>query len=182
MRVEDTLLEIAKISILNKFDDSFKIDKADLLNRHTILSRKGACFVTINLNGRLRGCIGSLAAHRNLLDDVIENAQKAAFEDPRFKPLSYEEFKDCSVELSILTPAVKLEYKDTADLKAKIEVGVHGVVLQLDGKRATYLPQVWEQIPTFEEFFESLSQKAGFSKSVLENHPNIFIYTAIKIK
>jgi AmmeMemoRadiSam system protein A len=182
MRVEDTLLEIAKISILNKFDDSFKIDKADLLNRHTILSRKSACFVTINLNGRLRGCIGSLAAHRNLLDDVIENAQKAAFEDPRFKPLSYEEFKDCSVELSILTPAVKLEYKDTADLKAKIEVGVHGVVLQLDGKRATYLPQVWEQIPTFEEFFESLSQKAGFSKSVLENHPNIFTYTAIKIK
>ena len=182
MRVEDTLLEVAKISILNRFDDSFKIDKADLLNRHTILTTHGACFVTINLNGRLRGCIGSLAAHRNLLDDVIENAQKAAFEDPRFKPLTYEEFKYCSVELSILRPAVKLEYSDVADLKTKIGVGVHGVVLQLDGKRATYLPQVWEQIPTFEEFFESLSKKAGFSESVLEKHPNIFTYTVIKIK
>ncbi len=182
MRVEDTLLEVAKTSILNRFDNSFKIDKADLLSRHKILGSNGACFVTINLNGRLRGCIGSLVAHKNLLDDVIENAQKAAFADPRFKPLSYEEFKYCSVELSILTPAVKLEYKDTADLKAKIEAGVHGVILELDGKRATYLPQVWEQIPTFEEFFESLSKKAGFSKSVLENHPNIFTYTAIKIK
>ena len=182
MRVEDTLLEVAKTSILNRFDNSFKIDKADLLSRHKILSSNGACFVTINLNGRLRGCIGSLVAHKNLLDDVIENAQKAAFADPRFNPLSYEEFKYCSVELSILTPAIKLEYKDTADLKTKIEAGVHGVILELDGKRATYLPQVWEQIPIFEEFFESLSKKAGFTKSVLENHPNIFIYTAIKIK
>ncbi len=182
MRVEDTLLEVAKTSILNRFDNSFKIDKADILNRYNILGSNGACFVTINLNGRLRGCIGSLVAHKNLLDDVIENAQKAAFSDPRFKPLSYEEFKYCSVELSILRPAVKLEYLDVADLKTKIEVGVHGVVLQLDGKRATYLPQVWEQIPTFEEFFESLSKKAGFSESVLEKHPNIFTYTAIKIK
>ena len=71
MRVEDTLLEVAKISILNRFDNSFKIDKADLLNRYKVLATIGACFVTINLNGRLRGCIGSLVAHKNLLDDVI---------------------------------------------------------------------------------------------------------------
>ena len=95
MRVEDTLLEVAKTSILNRFDNSFKIDKADLLARHKILGSNGACFVTINLNGRLRGCIGSLVAHKNLLDDVIENAQKAAFADPRFKPLSYEELLRC---------------------------------------------------------------------------------------
>ena len=68
------------------------------------------------------------------------------------------------------------------DLKAKIEVGVHGVILELDGKRATYLPQVWEQIPIFEELFESLSKKAGFTKSVIEDKPTIYTYTAIKIK
>jgi AmmeMemoRadiSam system protein A len=182
MVVEQVVLEIAKISILNNFDNSFGFDKQKLVEKYPILKNNGACFVTINLNKRLRGCIGSLVAHRSLIDDIIENAQKAAFADPRFKPLSYEEFKICDIELSVLTPSIKLEYKDTTDLKAKIKPFEHGVILELDGKRATYLPQVWEQIPAFEEFFESLSKKAGFTKSVLEDKPTIYTYTAIKIK
>ena len=182
MMVEQAVLQIAKLSILNYFDDSFGFDKNKLLEKYPALKNQSACFVTINLNGRLRGCIGSLVAHRNLLDDIIDNARKAAFKDPRFNPLSYEEFKICDIELSILTPAVHLEYSNTQDLKEKIKVNEHGVILELDNKRATYLPQVWEQLNTFEEFFESLSRKAGFEKSVLEKHPKIYTYTAIKIK
>lgn len=182
MIVEQVVLEIARISILNSFDSSFSLDKEALKKRYPILNNSAACFVTINLNGRLRGCIGSLVAHRILLDDLIINSKKAAFEDPRFKPLSYEEFKNCQIELSFLTPALKLQYSDALDLKSKVKVNEHGVILKHKGKQATYLPQVWEQIKTFEEFFDSLSKKAGFEKSCLDENPEIYLYTAIKIK
>jgi AmmeMemoRadiSam system protein A len=182
MKVEQVLLEVARTSILNKFNKSFSLNKEELLKEYEVLNEQRACFVSLNLNGRLRGCIGSLIAHKSLFDDVYENAQKAAFHDPRFKQLSQEEFKYVHIELSVLTPAVKIEYKDASDLKDKIKEGVHGVILELDGKRATYLPQVWEQIASFDDFFESLSKKAGFNESVIEKHPKIYAYTAIKIK
>ena len=182
MQVEQLLLQVARTSILNRFDNSFLINKSELLKKHEVLGSTRACFVTLNLNGRLRGCIGSLIAHKSLLDDVIENAQKAAFKDPRFKPLSLDEFKNIDIELSVLTPAIALEYADTKDLKSKIKPKEHGVILELGKYRATYLPQVWDQIETFEEFFTSLSIKAGLKESCLENHPKIYTYTAIKIK
>ena len=182
MQVEQLLLEVARTSILNRFDNNFLINKKQILEQHEVLGSTRACFVTLNLNGRLRGCIGSLVAHRSLLDDVIENAQKAAFEDPRFAALSYNEFRSIDIELSVLTPAVALEYEDTQDLKNKIIPKEHGVILELGKYRATYLPQVWDQIDTFEEFFTSLSIKAGLEESCLEEHPQIYTYTAIKIK
>ena len=88
MKVEQVLLEIARASILGRFNKSFLLNKESLLKEYEVLNQQRACFVTLNLNGRLRGCIGSLIAHRSLFDDVYENAQKAAFADPRFKPLS----------------------------------------------------------------------------------------------
>lgn len=182
MVVEQVVLEIARLSILNAFDGSFSFDKEALKKRYPILNNNAACFVTINLNGKLRGCIGSLVAHRPLLEDLVTNSKKAAFEDPRFKPLSYEEFKFCQIELSFLTPALKLQYKDVEELKSKVKVNEHGVILKHKGKQATYLPQVWEQIKTFDEFFDSLSKKAGFENSCLDENPEIYLYTAIKIK
>lgn len=180
--VEAILLEVARNTILSEFDDSFEINKEKLFEKYPILKENRACFVTLNLNGRLRGCIGSLVAHRNLLDDVISNTYNAAFSDLRFNRLSFNEFKSISIEISVLTPALFLEYKDKSDLKEKIKVGEHGVILELDEKRATFLPQVWEQIPNFEDFFTQLSKKAGFSDNILEKHPKIYTYTAIKIK
>ena len=180
--VEQVLLEAARSTILSEFDNSFYIDKEKLKSRFPILKEQRACFVTLNLNGRLRGCIGSLVAHRTLLDDVISNAYNAAFSDMRFDRLTPVEFKNIAIELSVLTPAVKLPYEDEQDLKQKIKVNEHGVILELDGKKATFLPQVWEQLPTFEEFFNHLSKKAGFSKNCLYKHPTIYTYTAIKIK
>lgn len=180
--VEQILLEVARNSILHEFNSSFIIDKKALIKEHPILDEKRACFVTLNLNGRLRGCIGSLVANKSLIDDIIHNAYNAAFSDLRFDRLTPAEFKQVSIELSVLTPAIKLEYEDTKDLKEKIKIGEHGVILELDGKRATFLPQVWEQLPLFEDFFSHLCKKAGLSESCLEKHPLIYTYTAIKIK
>lgn len=182
MQTNQALLELARLSILNTYENSFGLNKEELLKKHEILKEIRACFVTLNLDGRLRGCIGSLQAYRPLFDDIIDNARKAAFSDPRFKPLSHTEFKNVQIELSLLTPAKLLEYKNKEDLKSKVKVGTHGVIMSLDGKRATYLPQVWEQIPSFEEFFESLSKKAGFNSCILKKYPEIYLYEAIKIK
>jgi hypothetical protein len=182
MKIEDILLEVARISILNEFNSSFKIDKQLLQKEFSPLQEQRASFVTINLNGKLRGCIGSLVAHRNLLDDIIHNAHSSAFSDGRFSRLSYEEFKQISIEISVLTPPVKLEYTDTNDLKEKIKPFEHGVILQFENKQATFLPQVWEQLPNVEDFFMHLSHKAGFSESCLSHNPTIYTYLATKIK
>ncbi|MGM0518047.1 MAG: AmmeMemoRadiSam system protein A [Campylobacterota bacterium] len=180
--VEQVLLEVARNSILSEFENSFSINKEMLLEKFPILKEQRACFVTLNSNGKLRGCIGSLVAHKNLLDDVISNAYNAAFSDMRFNRLTPLEFKNIDIEISVLTPAVKLPYESESDLREKITPNEHGVILELDGKRATFLPQVWEQLPTFDEFFTQLSKKAGFSKNCIENKPTIYTYTAIKIK
>ena len=182
MKIENILLEIARTSILNEFNHSFKIDKESLKKKFPILNEIRACFVTINLDGKLRGCIGSLVAHRTLLEEIISNAHNSAFSDLRFSRLTYEEFRKIDIEISILTPAVKLEYTGIEDLKTKIKPFEHGVILEYQNKRATFLPQVWDQIPLFDDFFTQLSKKAGFSKSCLDSHPIICTYTASKIK
>jgi uncharacterized protein len=178
----DILLKIAHDSIKSKFDDSVKIDKEELLKKYPFLEEPGACFVTLKLNNQLRGCIGSLEAYGMLVDDIIENAYNAAFMDPRFLELSEEEYKKIDLEISILTPAIKLEYSSLEDLKSKIKVGTHGVVLQDEDSRSTFLPQVWEQIPTFEEFFSKLLYKGSFDEGALEKGINVFVYEVIKVR
>ncbi len=178
------LIDIAKDAIKEKLEGKKIIDKEALLKAHPQLGKKGAVFVTIEKRSSLRGCIGSLVAHQSLLDDLIQNAQSAAFNDPRFPPLTLEEFnsKDLTVEVSILSEPKPLEYKDIADLKSKIKVGGDGVILKLGSYQATFLPQVWEQLPTFETFFAHLCQKAGLPANCLDNRPQIFIYHVQKIK
>lgn len=175
------LLKIAKDSIKERFLSKTLVDSEKLLKDFPSLSEKGAVFVTLTQNGSLRGCIGSLVARRSLLDDLISHAKNAAFEDPRFPPLSEDEFSKTDVEISILSKAVALEYKDVEDLKSKIKPNAHGVILQLNGKSATFLPQVWEQLRDFETFFSHLCQKAGLGANCLQNHPQIFTYTVRKI-
>lgn len=176
------LLDIAKKSIEKKFDSSIKINKEQLLKDFPFLAKNGATFVTLTLNNQLRGCIGSLQAHRPLLDDLISNAFAAAFEDPRFYELTLDEFKKVKIEISILSTPVEVIYTDIEDLKTKIKPNIHGVILQKDGRKSTFLPQVWEQLPTFEEFFSHLCYKGSFEPNCLEFHPHVFTYEVKKIK
>ncbi len=125
------------------------------------LQAKGAAFVTLTLDGQLRGCIGSLQAHRPLAADVQRHAVDAAFDDPRFPPLMDSEFPHLRIEISVLSEPQPVAYTDPQDLLQKLRPGVDGVVLERGWNRATFLPQVWEQLPEPEQFLGHLCQKAG---------------------
>jgi len=125
------------------------------------LGLKGATFVTITKSGRLRGCIGSLEIGRPLGEDVVHNALAAAFRDPRFPKLSSGEWPECTVELSVLSAPKPIRFADEADLLAQLEPGEDGVILEHEGRRATYLPQVWEGLPDKRLFLAELIKKAG---------------------
>ncbi len=181
-RQKSVILEIAKNAIREAVLNRKIIDRDRLLQQHPWLKEKGAVFVTINEFNSLRGCIGSIIAHQSLIDDIIHNAKSAALHDPRFRPVGRSELNKLEVEVSILTEPKPLLYSDIEDLRNKIKYGVHGVILQYNGYQATYLPSVWEQISTFDEFFSSLCMKAGMSPDCLRLHPNIFVYEAIKVK
>jgi AmmeMemoRadiSam system protein A len=133
------------------------------LNDKDLQSRCGT-FVTLKRHGQLRGCIGTLSANDSMVEGVRRNAVNAAFHDPRFKPLGAEEFADVEIEVSVLTEPQPLEYSDGADLIKKLRPNVDGVILSKGHASATFLPQVWEQLPQPEEFLEHLCMKAGLAK------------------
>jgi AmmeMemoRadiSam system protein A len=115
----------------------------------------------VTKNGELRGCIGSLTAVEPLIESVKRNAINAAFHDHRFPPLGTEEVDEVEVEVSILTDPQPLEYSDPEDLVKKLQPGEDGVIIHKGAARATFLPQVWDQLPEHEEFLSHLCMKAG---------------------
>ncbi|MBN2965119.1 AmmeMemoRadiSam system protein A [Sulfurospirillum sp. T05] len=176
------LLSIAHHAIEEVFDPACALDTKALKEQFPELLTPRATFVTLTLNGELRGCIGTLEANHPLLDDLIANAKAAAFEDPRFYPLSLAEFEKTVLEISLLTPPEKLFYHGIADLKAQVVPGEDGIILQLGRHRATFLPQVWEQLPSFAQFFSHLCHKAGLETDCLASGPDIYRYRVEKIR
>ncbi|MBF0165138.1 MAG: AmmeMemoRadiSam system protein B [Magnetococcales bacterium] len=144
------------------------------------LARQGACFVTLTQRGGLRGCIGSLVAHRPLAEDLLENGLSAALRDPRFAPLTAAELAGTEIEVSLLTPPEPFPYRDAADLLARLKPGVHGVILSKQGRRATFLPQVWEQLPDPVAFLGHLCRKAGLDGECWREGAQIQVYTVEK--
>ena len=128
------------------------------------LAQPGATFVTLHdRDGELRGCIGRLEAVRPLLDDVRANAVAAALHDPRFPPLRAEEWPGLQVEVSLLDRPEVLDVHTEAEALAGLKPGEDGVIFEWQGHRATYLPQVWEQLPDARSFLASLKRKAGLA-------------------
>lgn len=134
-----------------------------LLDEHPAwLGAPGAAFVTLRIAGDLRGCIGTLEAFRPLGEDVRINAINAAFRDPRFEPLSAREFDLVCIEVSVLsTPEPVGDVRSAAEAVALLHPGVDGVILRSGPHRATFLPQVWGQLPSPYDFLARLRQKAG---------------------
>lgn len=124
-------------------------------------SEKRGTFVTLTIQGGLRGCIGHIIPQESLIEGVRVNAINAAFRDPRFRPLTKEEWKRVRIEVSILTEPKPVSYSDADDLLNKIRPGVDGVILKKGFYQSTFLPQVWEQLPKKEEFLTHLCLKAG---------------------
>ncbi|MFK5880726.1 MAG: AmmeMemoRadiSam system protein A [Sulfurospirillum sp.] len=174
--MKEVLLVLARAAIGEAIGVRQDVSLQNMLEKNPWLEEEGAVFVTLAIDGNLRGCIGSLAAHRKLYEDVIYNARSATLNDPRFKPLSKEEFELISIEVSILSKPEPLIYDSVDALKARLRVGIDGVVLKSGSNQATFLPQVWEQLPTFELFFAHLCQKAGLEGDCLKHHPDILTY------
>ncbi len=127
----------------------------------TELQEKRGTFVTLKEHGDLRGCIGSLAAIDSIVEGVRRNALHAAFEDSRFNPVGKNELGAIEVEVSILTEPARLAYANAEDLLRALQVGRDGVIIRKGMQGATFLPQVWEQLPDPEDFLSHLCRKAG---------------------
>jgi len=146
------------------------------------LLEDGACFVTLTQKGQLRGCIGSLEAHRPLLDDIKSNARSAAFKDPRFEPLSADELAITEVEISLLSATKALHFSSEEDALAQLRPGTDGVIFEYGQHRSTFLPQVWEQLPSTEAFMAHLKNKAGLSADFWADEVKLSRYTVSKWK
>lgn len=127
------------------------------------LAEEGASFVTLTIDGGLRGCIGTLEAYRPLREDVASNAVAAAFHDRRFQPLSAAEYPALAVEVSVLSAPEPMSFSNRADALAQLQPGLDGLIIQKGRHRGTFLPQVWKELPDPEEFVRALLRKSGLS-------------------
>ena len=152
------LLPLARAAIARELNRPFAAH-ADAGWLHAV----GASFVTLKKNAELRGCIGTLEARRPLGADVAANATAAAFRDPRFAPLQDAELDAVHIEISVLSPAEPLPCRDEAEAIARLRPGRDGVIFECNGYRATFLPQVWEQLPDPRQFLGQLRRKAGLA-------------------
>ena len=152
----EVLLPIARAAIARVLNVQHTADESA-----PWLAEHGACFVTLTQFGELRGCIGSLQAHQPLLADVKDNAVSAALRDPRFTPLSVEEFDITRVEISLLSSTQAIEVRDEADALAQLRPGVDGIIFEYGRYRSTFLPQVWESLAQPRQFLGMLRRKAG---------------------
>lgn len=144
------------------------------------LDAPGAAFVTLTKDGELRGCIGTLEAHRSLGADVKANAVAAALRDPRFKPLTRDKFAAIRVEVSVLSAPEKMTYRDEADALAQLRPGIDGVIFQYGYHRSTFLPQVWEQFDDPQVFMGHLKHKAGLPPDFWDPAVSMSRYTVEK--
>jgi AmmeMemoRadiSam system protein B/AmmeMemoRadiSam system protein A len=146
------------------------------------LAQPAASFITLTREGALRGCIGSLQASRPLGIDVAQNALGAAFRDPRFAPVSAAEWPRCRVEVSLLSTPKTVAFAGEDDLLAQLVAGEDGVILEADGRRATFLPQVWESIADKRQFLRELARKAGLPADTRLTRCRISRYRVAKWK
>ena len=152
------LLQIARESIRHGLERGIPMPVS---SEDPELLRPGASFVTLEREGELRGCIGSLEPRQALVRDVADNAFNAAFRDPRFPPLSEREFDEIDIHISILSPTEPMHFTSEDDLLKQLRPGIDGLVLQEGRQRGTFLPQVWESLPEPVDFLNHLKRKAG---------------------
>lgn len=134
-----------------------------------ILTENGASFVTLTINGRLRGCIGTLEAYQPLYLDVQKRAMQAASQDPRFSPLTPDKLPMVKIEVSRLSEPEPLPYDNPQDLLHLLKPGQDGVIISEGYRRATFLPQVWDELPDPSQFLSQLCRKMGCSSTYWEH-------------
>ncbi len=155
------LLSLARAGIAIGFDTGQPGHINAGVNLPPLLAAPGAAFVTLRRNGQLRGCIGSFVATRPLATDVVLHAFNAAFRDWRFPQVGLLEIPGMDLSVSVLTPPAPMTIASEADLLAQLRPGIDGLIIADAGRRALFLPSVWEELPDRRHFLITLKRKAG---------------------
>ena len=175
--------QIYRQQLLNVVKDSIQSGLAnngpkeiDATEFDPILRERRATFVTLRLNGELRGCIGSLNAYQPLVEDLSDNAYSAAFKDPRFPPLSASELAKLEYHISILTEPASIDFTSEANLIEQLRPHKDGLVLSEGNNQGTFLPSVWEQLPDKISFLQHLKLKANLPADYWSDHIEVSRY------
>jgi AmmeMemoRadiSam system protein A len=174
---QDRLLHIAREAILRHMEKRERPDIGEE-GEPAELMQERASFVTLSIDGQLRGCIGMLRACRPLIEDVVENACAAAFDDPRFPPLQRDEFDQLEIHISVLSLPEELHFSSEEELLSQIRQGVDGLILRDGMHSGTFLPCVWAELPEKEEFLRHLKMKAGLAEDFWSEELRVLRYTA----
>jgi uncharacterized protein len=168
-------IRLARSAIESELLDK-SVPSEDLLP--DLFKEYGAVFVTLKnrADNSLRGCIGSLIAHRSLYEDIVANAISSAFNDPRFPSLDKNELPNIKIEISLLSSPKQLIYTDAADLLSKITPKIDGLIIKYQEYQATFLPSVWDEVPLREQFLSLLCKKAGLDAEFYKSG-NLEVYT-----
>jgi len=170
------LLFVARKTIQEALFERNAKEPSPSLDSPKYLERRGT-FVTLTIDGALRGCIGHIIPQESLIEGVRINAVNAALHDPRFRPLSRNEFPKIRIEVSILTEPEPLSFSDANDLSMKLRPGIDGVIIKKSFHQATFLPQVWEQLPDKSSFLSHLCMKAGLDGDAWKKEKiDVYIY------
>lgn len=176
------LLKIAR-QALESGVKSMPLPDLELDELPPALVEQGASFVTLTIDGYLRGCVGALDAYQPLARDVQEHAVDAALRDFRFSHVTPAELPLITIEISILTPHVPLPYRSPQELIEKLRPHIDGVFLRDGSNKATFLPQVWDQLPNVEDFLSRLCLKMGAPGDIWRHKPlDVFIYQVQEFK
>lgn len=175
-RDQTILIDIARTSIGHGLAHGRPYE-ADPKQFEGVLTEPRASFVTLKLEGQLRGCIGRLEPDGPLVCGVARNAYAAAFQDPRFDPLTEPESRHIRVHISVLSPPVPMAFIDEDDLLRQLRPGVDGLVLESGRCRGTFLPTVWQTLPEPKLFLDQLKVKAGLHPDAWPVDARVLRYT-----
>ncbi len=173
------LLELARQSIIHGCDHSTPLS-ANPDSRPAVFQTQAATFVTLQKKEELRGCIGTLQAYRSLIEDIVQNAFASAFKDHRFFPVTREELKTITIEVSVLSPQVLMDASTEQAVMDQLTPGIDGLVIHSGVHSATFLPQVWEQLPDRDNFLRQLKRKAGLHEKEWPEDMKCFRYYCYK--
>ncbi len=173
----DMILDICRKSIMS----GLQIGNFGEIGYPAVFEETGAVFVTLTIEGELRGCVGSVVPHRTLLKDLQENAHSAAFKDTRFEPLTGKEFPYIDIEVSLLSYPERIIFSTEEELLDKITPSQDGIIIRDGEFQSVYLPDVWEDLPDKREFMKSLKLKAGMEESYFSDTFQAFKFHTVKI-
>ena len=172
----ELIIKIAKESILTGLQLG-----CTRLEYPCVFEETGACFVTLKINGELRGCMGSIMPHRSLIKDLYANAHAAAFSDSRFSPLTTDEFKHLQVSVSLLSQPERIDFFSEADLLSKIIPHRDGLIIRDGLYEAVFLPSVWDMLPDKADFLKALKEKAGMCENYSSDTMEAFVFQTVEI-